>query len=84
MTEKEKKDPCKYCEGSGMRTALADALESGRYEEQPAEERHSHAQLRDSRDRYAVTGVAVDALFPFLWLKNEGNWRAFDSEQLPE
>ena len=32
MTENNSEDPCQYCEGKGMREALADALESGRYE----------------------------------------------------
>ncbi len=36
MTENNSEDPCQYCEGKDMRNALADALESGRYEEQPA------------------------------------------------
>ena len=84
MTENNSEDPCKYCEGKDMREALADALESGKYQEQPAQERHSHAQLRNSQNQYSVTGVAADALFPFLWIKNEGNWRAFDSERIPE
>ena len=84
MTEKDSKGQCKYCEGKDMRETLAEALESGRYEEQPAEPRHSHAQLRDSQDRYTITGVAVDAMFPFLWIRNQGNWYAFDHEQIPE
>ena len=84
MTENNSEDPCKYCEGKKMRDALADALESGRYEEHPAEERHSHAQLRDSQDRYSVTGVAVDSMVPFLWIRNQGKWYAFDSERIPQ
>ena len=84
MTEKDSDNQCKYCEGRDMREDLAHALEGGRYEEQPARERHPDAQLRDSQDRNTVTGVAVDTLFPFFWIMNEGRWRAFDCERIPE
>ena len=84
MTENNSEDPCKYCEGKDMREALADALESGKYQEQPVQERHSHAQLRNSQDRYSVTGVAADTLFPFLWIKKEDQWHALDPERIPQ
>ena len=84
MTENDSENQCRYCDGRGMRDALARALESGGYREQPAEDRRPDAQLRDSQDRYTITGVAVDAMFPFLWIRNQGNWYAFDHERIPE
>ena len=84
MTENDSGNQCRYCDGRDMRDTLAGALESGGYREQPAEDRRPDAQLRDSQDRYTVTGVAVDAMFPFLWIRNKGNWYAFDHERIPE
>ena len=84
MTENDSDNRCRYCDGRDMRDTLAGALESGGYREQPAEDRRPDAQLRDSQDRYTVTGVAVDAMFPFLWIRNQGNWYAFDHERIPE
>ena len=84
MTNNETENPCRYCGAKDMRIRLAEALESGRYSEQPVEERHSHMKLRDTHDRYSITGVAVDVLAPFIWIKNREEWHAFDHERIPQ
>ena len=84
MTQNKDDNPCSYCEGAEMREKLAQALESGRYREQPAWARHPQMELRNQDDRYSITGVAADVLMPCLWVRNQGSWHVFDFEHLPE
>ncbi len=73
--------PCEYCQGEEHRLALAGTLESGGYREQPREKRHA-GRLRDSQDRYTVTGVAAHALCPTVWVRTEEGWAAYWYEEI--
>ena len=64
----EDSEHCYYCEASQERLKLAEALESGRYQQLPPAERNS-GLLRDPQDRYNITGVATAELAPTIWVK---------------
>ena len=77
----EDSEHCYYCEASQERLKLAEALESGRYQQLPPAERNS-GLLRDPQDRYNITGVATAELAPIIWVKTTGMWTAYPLEQV--
>ena len=77
----EDSEHCYYCEASHERLKLAEALESGRYQQLPPAERNS-GLLRDPEDRYSVTGVATAELAPTIWVKTTDMWAAYPLEHV--
>ena len=80
MTNKEDHD-CHYCEATHNRLTLAQALESGAYQQIPHSERASEF-LRDTQDRYSITGVATAELTNALWIRVHDTWVVYPSEIL--
>ena len=71
MTTNEER--CEFCRGKETRNGLAEALLSGKYQEQ--HEPWETNPLRDENDRYTVTGVACAAVSPIVWVRYPENWR---------
>lgn len=78
-TDTTTEDQCKYCEATPERLRLAEALESGRYQQIPRSERPA-GLLRDPKDLYNITGVATAELTPSVWVKHHNTWRVHPFE----
>ena len=74
-------DHCQYCEAAPERLRLAEALESGRYQQPPRSERPA-GLLRNSQNLYNITGVATAELTPSVWVKHDSTWRVHPPEAL--
>ena len=72
---------CQYHHAAPLRLELADALDSGRYQQIPREDRLD-CLLRDSQDRHSITGVATAELTPSVWIKAGDAWTVHHLENL--
>ena len=71
--------PCHFCQGQEARLHLAQALLSGKFQQQPANT--PNPPMRDLEDRYTVTGAAA-SLSPICWFLLNGEWRAVWLDEL--
>ena len=72
---------CAYCAAYPNRVALADALDSGRYAQQPRAQRNCYT-LRDAQDRYSICGVATRELTDSIWIFADGEWQMCETGDL--
>lgn len=70
---------CTYHNAAPARLELADALESGKYRQMPREDR-LNCLLRDTDNRYSITGVATAELTQSVWVKYDDMWRVHPFE----
>ena len=75
------RENCKPKEWLQSRRALADALASGHFQQQPHQV--ERVPMRDDQDRYTVTGVAA-CLSPNVWVQLEDQWHAVWTDELSE
>ena len=67
---------CTYCQAAPERLKLADALESGEYNQVLPSDR-LNGVLRNPDDHYNITGVATAALTNSVWVRTGRMWAAF-------